>query len=98
MQPPILTAEFTRQIERHFAPDVAAPASEQMEVRRFGNTVARKVRAGWPASGVFCFNRDDVGRLAEILDFFGEIEPVFIWRTADTSPQWANRCMRRAFD
>lgn len=79
-EPPILTSELTLQLERHIAPDDTLFSTSDLngpQFSRFGRTLARKERGSWPPSAVYCFNKDDVGRLNEILDFFGAVTPIF---------------------
>ena len=77
-EPPILTSELTSRLERHIAPSEAEIAnSSGSEFARFGKTVARKERGYWPPSAVYGFNKDDVGHFKKILEFFGDIAPVF---------------------
>jgi predicted N-acetyltransferase YhbS len=78
-EPPILTTELTLQLERGVAPKETASAEMNLpRVIRFGKTIACKQCGPWPPSRVFCFNGDDVGRLGEILAFFGDIDPDFL--------------------
>jgi GNAT superfamily N-acetyltransferase len=76
-EPPILTTELTSQLERHSAPKETSPSQAHAEIVRFGNTIASKERETKPYGQVFCFNGDDVGRLDEILAFFGDMEARF---------------------
>ena len=48
-------------------------------VVRFGKTIAAKARLGRPTNKVFCFNRDDVERLDEILAYYAadSLDPTF---------------------
>lgn len=65
------------------APDVTAPGvlppPDVPLVVRFGKTIAAKARFGRPTNKVFCFNRDDVGRLDEILAYYAAdtLDPTF---------------------
>jgi GNAT superfamily N-acetyltransferase len=74
---PVLTTELTLALERSVTPEERGPDSLGNEVRKFGRTVACKTVRGWPPSRVFGFGGDDVGRLGEILEFFGGIEATF---------------------
>jgi hypothetical protein len=60
------------------APGVLPPPNVPLVVR-FGKTIAAKARFGRPSNKVFCFNRDDVGRLDEILAYYAAdtLEPTF---------------------
>jgi len=74
---PILTTELTLQLERCVGPSEPGIDAHGSEVVRFGKTIASKKRGPWPPSSIFRFNSDDVGRLDEILGFFGDIDPLF---------------------
>ncbi|MGL1250146.1 hypothetical protein ACSTK1_23530, partial [Vibrio parahaemolyticus] len=58
-------------------------------VRLFGKTLAKRVAGPWPPSAVYGFNGDDVGRLPEILSFFGDKPPVFYLSHAGFTPELA---------
>ncbi|HLL89319.1 MAG TPA: GNAT family N-acetyltransferase [Tepidisphaeraceae bacterium] len=78
--PPLLTTDLAWRIERFSAPgEPDGTAAGGVEVRRFGAVVARKApNAPW-RNGVFCFGRDDVGRLGDVLAWFAAdgIDPPF---------------------
>lgn len=75
---PILTTEFTSKLERHISLEATESSiSSSYQVVSFGKTFAKKVRGYWPPSAVYCFNKDDVGHLDEILQFFGDVKPFF---------------------
>lgn len=65
------------------APDLTAPGvlppPDVPLVVRFGKTIAAKARFGRPSNKVFCFNRDDVARLDEILAYYtaDALDPTF---------------------
>jgi GNAT superfamily N-acetyltransferase len=85
-QPPILTTELVQLMEQHFGPGPIVSPQPGIDIARFGKTIARRVRDRWPASGVFCFNADDLGQLPEILAFFADIDPVFYLGHAGYQP------------
>lgn len=80
---PLLTTDLTWRLEKLVAPDLTAPGvlppPDVPLVVRFGKTIAAKARFGRPSNKVFCFNRDDVGRLGEILAYYAAdaLEPTF---------------------
>jgi hypothetical protein len=85
---PILTTEFTRQLELCVTPKETLPDDPHgPKVLRFGNTTACKQNDPWPPSRVFGFNHDDVPRLPEILAFFGNTSPIFYLVHARFTPQ-----------
>src|SRR5439155_2463112 len=68
---PPLTMELAERIERSVPQGKIA--NYEVEVGRFGQTVVLRGATpgrGW-LNGVYCFGADDLGRLKEILDFYG---------------------------
>jgi hypothetical protein len=80
---PLLTRDLALRIERLVAPDPALPAGPaepwRLTVSRFGQAIAAKAQGGRPSNKVFCFGRDDLARLDEILAFYAVdgLEPEF---------------------
>lgn len=75
--------DLTWRLERLVAPGLTAPGvlppPDVPLVVRFGKTIAAKARSGRPNNKVFCFNRDDIARLDEILAYYAAdaLEPTF---------------------
>ena len=80
---PLLTLDLARRLERLVAPEPVIPAPDAapgaVTVMQFGRTIAAKARGGRPSNKVYCFGRDDVGRLDDILAFYAVdgLDPTF---------------------
>lgn len=72
-----LTRDLANRIERILGlailEETTAPHNRSgQEAAKFGRTIAIKAAGGRPSNKVLCFGQDDLGRLAEILDFYSE--------------------------
>ena len=80
---PLLTTDLARRLERLVAPDPTLSATPgapgTVLVKQFGRTIAAKAKGGRPSNKVFCFGREDIARLDDILAFYDvdKLEPAF---------------------
>lgn len=80
---PDLTLDFVRRLEVQVAPSLSWP-----DTIVFGSTVAQRAVGGQPRNKVFCFSREDVSHMPEILEFYAqlELEPTFFLSPARFCP------------